>query len=89
MKFTARNTLQLEEGKEVEFSLTAGTRCCSCCCCSNTDLLQRHHVEGETSISEHSLKLSHLHPSVFQALTYSATLWDSKHTTILEVLGWL
>lgn len=72
--------LQLEEGKEVDLNLTAGTRCCCCCCCY-THLLQRHHVEGESSVSEHGLKLSHLHPSVLCTLTYSATLWDSKHTT--------
>lgn len=58
-----------------------GERCCP------PDLLQRQDVGGETGPSEHRLKLSHLHPPVLHTLTYSATLWERKHTTFSKLLG--
>lgn len=57
------------------------------CCSTNTDLLQRQDVEGETSPSEHRLKLRHLRPPVLHTLTYSATLWGRQHTTFSKLLG--
>lgn len=57
------------------------------CCSTNTDLLQRQDVEGETSPSEHCLKLRHLRPPVLHTLTHSATLWERQHTTFSKLLG--
>lgn len=67
--------------------LTSKLKTGPCCCSTNTDLLQRQDVEGETSPSEHRLKLSHLRPPVLRTLTYSATLWERQHTTFSTLLG--